>query len=47
MTRLANHPQRTRAAAFMLALIGCACVWALAAMALMSSIQPTPPLLNL
>ncbi len=40
MTRLLKHPRLTRAAAFVLALILCACVWALAALILMSSVQP-------
>lgn len=40
MTRLVKRPRLTRAAVFVLTLIGCGFVWMLAALALMSSIQP-------
>ncbi|WP_168801202.1 hypothetical protein [Rhizobium rhizophilum] len=45
MSRLTKHSRLTRAAAFVLMLIGCGCVWMLAAMVLMSSVQPSshPP----
>jgi hypothetical protein len=41
MNRLAKHPRLTRGALIVLALALCTCAWLIAALVLMSSVQPS------
>jgi hypothetical protein len=41
MTRPDKHPRLTRGASIVLLLALCACAWLVAALVLMSSVQPT------